>query len=381
MMKLLEAKDRSIREAALNTLLASVHVRTARALAPGLLAAVNSTGTKRRTIFDAKRNLTPFGELVRGEGGPASPDQAVNDAYDGIGLTYDFYLEEFNRNSLDGNGMRLDAVVHYGDRVNNAFFDGTRMLFGDGDGARFINLTKSPDVIAHELTHGVTRFTAGLDYHKQSGALNESVSDVFGSLVKQWAQNQDAQSADWLIGDGIFTPAISGDALRSLKAPGTAYNNPLFGEDPQPDHMSKFVPLPDTQAGDNGGVHINSGIPNHVFFLLAIAIGGKAWDIPGHIWYDTLVNRVGEFAQFEDFAKATYEGAGSLYGTAEQSAVRDAWSKVGIEIDFGASLRASKDSPKSRKGGARVDTESLAELHARLDRLAKRVDEIAKKLP
>ena len=125
----------------------------------------------------------------------------------------------------------------------------------------FTSFTQSLDVIGHELTHGVTEFTAGLEYHNQSGALNESISDVFGSLVKQWTLHQDANSADWLIGAEVFTPANAGDALRSLKAPGTAYDNPLFGKDPQPAHMGEFQNLPDTRAGDNGGVHVNSGHP------------------------------------------------------------------------------------------------------------------------
>ncbi len=122
-------------------------------------------------------------------------------------------------------------------------------------------------MIAHELTHGVTENTAGLEYHNQSGALNESMSDVFGSLVKQWALRQTAEQADWLIGAEIFTPGIEADALRSLKAPGTAYDNEEFGRDPQPDHMSSSCPLPDTEEGDWGGVHINSGIPNKAFYL------------------------------------------------------------------------------------------------------------------
>ena len=162
------------------------------------------------------------------------------------------------------------------------------MVFGDGDGVLFTDFTKSLDVIAHELTHGVTEFTAGLEYQNQSGALNESMSDVFGSLVKQWARKQTADQADWLIGAEIFTPEIDADALRSMKAPGKAYNNAAFGRDPQPDHMSKFVKLPDTDEGDKGGVHINSGIPNKAFYLTAIGIGGYAWEAPGHIWYAAL---------------------------------------------------------------------------------------------
>src|SRR5207302_4651253 len=141
--------------------------------------------------------------------------------------------------------------------------------------------------------------------HNQQGALNESISDVFGSLVKQRSLGQTAETADWLIGAEVFTPGIEADALRSLKAPGTAYNNNLFGKDPQPDHMNKFVHKPDTQMGDWGGVHTNSGIPNKAFFLTATGIGGSAWEAPGHIWYEAL-KASGEMTDFQEFADTTY---------------------------------------------------------------------------
>jgi Zn-dependent metalloprotease len=169
--------------------------------------------------------------------------------------------------------MRLDGYVHYGSLFNNAFWDGQRMVFGDGDSQIFTDFTGSLDVIGHELTHGVTEFSAGLVYENQPGALNESISDVFGSLVKQWKLGQTVDQADWLIGPEIFTPGVSGDALRSMKNPGQAYDDPRMGKDPQPDHMSRFKVLPNTRAGDNGGVHINSGIPNKAFYLFATKLG------------------------------------------------------------------------------------------------------------
>ena len=193
----------------------------------------------------------------------------------------------------------------------------------------FTDFTKSLDVIAHELTHGVTEFTAGLEYLNQSGALNESISDVFGSLVKQWAAQQTADKADWLIGAEVFTPDIDADALRSMKDPGKAYNNPILGRDPQPDHMSKYVNMSD----DNGGVHINSGIPNKAFYLTSVGIGGNAWEAPGHIWYAAL-QASNSTTDFQEFADTTYLKAGQLYGSqgAEQQAVLSAWKEVGIRI-------------------------------------------------
>ena len=137
------------------------------------------------------------------------------------------------------------------------------------------------------------------------------MSDVFGSLVKQWSLNQTAAEADWLIGAEVFTPGVEADALRSMKAPGKAYDNDTFGKDPQPDHMSKFVHLPDTDEGDNGGVHINSGIPNKAFYLTATDIGGFAWEAPGHIWYEALKASSAE-TDFQQFADTTFAKAGAL---------------------------------------------------------------------
>src|SRR5262245_20670643 len=241
LLKLLESKDRKLREVALNTLLASTQIRAKRDIL-SLLPNPASAGEKRRTIFDAKNAEPdpPQGVRVRGEGHPPVADATVNEAYDGLGTTYDFYKQVLSRNSIDGNGSRLDAVVHYGEGFNNAFWNGQMMVFGDGDQDLFTTFTKSIDVIAHELTHGVTENTAGLVYHKQPGALNESISDVFGSLVKQWVLKQDATNADWLIGEDVFTPGLEGDALRSMKAPGTAYDNSMLGKDPQPANMQNY---------------------------------------------------------------------------------------------------------------------------------------------
>src|SRR5262245_18957206 len=213
LLKLLESKDRKLREIALNTLLASTQIRAKRDIL-SLLPNATAAGEKRRTVFDAKNTEPdpPQGIRVRGEEDPPVGDPAVNEAFDGLGATYDFYKQVFSRNSIDGNGLRLAAIVHYGDGFNNAFWNGQVMVFGDGDQDLFTSFTKSLDVIAHELTHGVTENTAGLIYHKQPGALSESISDVFDSLVKQWSLKQDAASADWLIGEEVFTPGLKGDA-------------------------------------------------------------------------------------------------------------------------------------------------------------------------
>ncbi len=263
--KLLEHDDKDVRKAALKTLLATAHLRGERKVR-NAFATLGGAAAGRRTIFDCHNSDdTSSATLARSEDGAESSDDSVNRAFDGFGKTREFYKTVLDRNSIDGNGMRIDGYVHRGFQFNNAFWDGQQMNFGDGDSVIFTDFTRSLDVIAHELTHGVTQFTAGLEYHNQPGALNESISDVFGSLVKQWALKQTADQADWLIGVEVFTPRIAGDALRSMKAPGTAYDNHVLGKDPQPDNMSKFVHLPDDEGNDNGGVHINSGLPTRAF--------------------------------------------------------------------------------------------------------------------
>jgi Zn-dependent metalloprotease len=287
----------------------------------------------RRGIYDAGHNTTLPGTPVRGEGAKAVADTAVNEAYDGLGATWTLFWTAYTRNSLDGLGLGLDASVHYDQGYDNAFWDGTQMVFGDGDGRYFGGFTSCLDVVGHELTHGVTQFTAGLTYVGQSGALNESVSDVFGSLVKQMHLSQTAAQADWLIGAGLFTSRVHGVALRSMKAPGTAYHDPVLGKDPQPATMDGYQDLPHDAQHDNGGVHTNSGIPNHAFYLAATAIGGHAWERAGRIWYDTLTTKgIPKDIDFAGFAARTVTAAGKRYGVggAEAKAVHDAWVAVKV---------------------------------------------------
>ncbi|WP_309068862.1 M4 family metallopeptidase, partial [Microbacterium sp.] len=215
------------------------------------------------------------------------------------------------------------------DRYDNAFWDGARMVFGDGDGEIFRGFTGSLSIIGHELAHGVTERSANLVYQGQSGALNEHISDVFGALVEQHVQGHTAQEATWLIGDGIFTEKVQGQAIRSMRSPGTAYDDPVLGKDPQPAHMRDYVETDD----DNGGVHINSGIPNRAFVVLAEALGGHAWERAGRIWYKTLTDdRITTTATFAQFAAATSVVAAELFGddSGEARAVAEAWDAVGV---------------------------------------------------
>lgn len=302
-----------------------------RRLVTGLMSSMFSDSNKLyRTIFDAEKKEKLPGVLVRYEGGKYKGGRAISEAYDYSGSTYNFYKDVFHRNSIDTRGMRLDSTVHYGEKYNNAFWNGTQMVYGDGDGEIFQRFTKSLDIIGHELTHGVTQYEAALEYEGQAGALNESFSDVFGTMIKQHFLKQTVDKADWLIGQRIFTSKIDGNGLRSMKDPGTAYNDPTIGKDPQPGHMKNYVKT----SADNGGVHINSGIPNHAFYFAAMELGGYAWEKAGRIWYITLTEKLRERSDFNEAAKMTSDVAGTLYGkgSIEQKAVQKAWESVGIRI-------------------------------------------------
>ncbi|MBC8172177.1 MAG: M4 family metallopeptidase, partial [Anaerolineae bacterium] len=268
--------------------------------------------TPERLIYDVDhkgRQHLP-GKIIRREGQVVCGDDAADEAYEGLGHTFEFYRRIFQRNSIDDEGMALLATVHYNERHNNAFWDGRQMVFGDGDGYYFQRFTLSLDIIGHELAHGVVQHTAGLQYSLQAGALNESICDVMGSLLKQWLSKETVERADWLIGAGLFTNRVQGVALRSMQQPGTAFDDPILEKDPQVGHMNDFVRTEE----DNGGVHINSGIPNRAFYLAATAIGGYAWEKAGQIWYTTLCDkRLKNSYGFMRFARLTVDNAGRLF--------------------------------------------------------------------
>ncbi|RLQ92470.1 M4 family metallopeptidase [Planomicrobium sp. Y74] len=274
--------------------------------------------------YDAKNRTRTPGTLW------LDSDNVYNAAYDGAavdahayaGQTYDYFLDVHNRNSYDGNGAQLVSTVHYGRSYNNAFWSGSQMVYGDGDGSQFIPLSGALDVIAHELTHAVTDTTADLVYQNESGAINESMSDIFGTLVEYHFNN----NPDWQVGEDIYTPNIAGDALRSMEDP------TLSGD---PDHYSKRY----TGTGDYGGVHINSGISNKAAYLLAnggthygVSVNAIGNDKAGDIYYRTLTQYLTPNSNYSHFRAAAVQAATDLYGasSAEVASVKAAFSAVGV---------------------------------------------------
>lgn len=330
-------EDPAIRDGALVALAHCAAVRAVRAFAgqmPAMMVMPSPARRKYRLVYDARGKDALPGRLVRSEGDAKVRDTAVNEAYDHSGDTFDFFHAVFGRNSLDDAGMSLISSVHVGEAdgrdryqpMNNAFWDGSQMAYGDGDGKVFRGFTTSLDVVAHELTHGVQAFTSNLVYRGQSGALNEHFADVFGVLVRQWRRKEPAEEASWLVGREVLVPAETRRGIRDMEHPGTAYrDDPILGSDPQPDHMKRLY----TGPADSGGVHINSGIPNRAFVLAARSLGGHAWEVPAAIWYEAML-QLSRTSRFEDLARITVQIAGDRFGAAARKTVKAAWKKVGL---------------------------------------------------
>jgi len=288
-------------------------------------------------VFDAEQlPILPGTPLWKTGDKKLPTDKDAKNAITGVQKTWNFYQTLFNRNSLNNMGMVISQSIHYRENprkvFDNAMWDGEQMIYGDGDGVFTGSFTSDLDIIAHELTHGVIDFTAKLAYENQSGALNESFADVFGILVKQWNGKTQAKKADWLIGKNVLIG--SKYALRSMKAPGTAYkNHPELGTDPQPAVMSQFKVM--DKSKDNGGVHYNSGIPNFAFYVTANELGGFAWEKAGRIWYETLAQNglLKKNATFKDARNATIKKASEIYGvnSLEEKAVKLGWDTAEVK--------------------------------------------------
>jgi Zn-dependent metalloprotease len=292
-----------------------------RSILPTAVSAVAAVATPSVLVFDCGHGTTLPGTLIANPG--ASADLSAKRTFDETTALVNFYQVAFGRNSLDGAGMTLLSSIHFSVSYNNAFWNGSQMTYGDGDGNIFIDFTNSNDVIAHELSHGLTQFTAGLAYTNQAGGLNESMSDVFGSMFRQWRASQTVSTADWLIGKEIMGPGATARGFTCLRD----MANPAAGHclAPQPTHFSQY---------QNGmDPHDSSGIPNFAFYKAAKAIGGKSWETAGKIWFQALTG----FApnpnmKMKVFANRTRSLAGTLFPTdpAIKKAVDKAWKDVGL---------------------------------------------------
>jgi Zn-dependent metalloprotease len=330
--RLAQSANPAIRRRAMANLSLAASFRATRIAAqsfPSLMASRSPAGTLHRLIYDAQGGDQLPGVLLRSEGEAESGDPAANEAYDHSGKTYNYFREIFGRNSLDGNGMTLISSVHVGEPggepMNNAFWNGEQMAYGDGDGVLFQRFIRSLDVVSHELTHGVESFTSNLEYQGESGALNEHFADVFGVLVRQWVASEVSEQANWVIGADVLVPTPTRRGIRDMENPGTAYvNDPELGTDPQPAHMNDVY----RGSADRGGVHINSGIPNRAFVLAVKTLGRTGREVIGRVWYQTLLELTGT-SGFADCARVSISNARDESPEAEQ-AVRSAWAAVGV---------------------------------------------------
>lgn len=252
-------------------------------------------------------------------------DRAAVDAHYNSEKVYEYFLNEHGRNSLDDEGMEITSYVHYGNNYNNAFWNGRWMTYGDGDGEFFISLSAALDVTAHEMTHGIISHTANLVYRDQPGALNESFADVFGAIIDE---------KDWEIGEDIMAPAAIAEGnwrLRSLSDPNSVVvTNPqraAYGSGVYPAHMDEYYHMP--RNVDNGGVHVNSSIPNHAAYLIGQEIGREKL---GQIYYRALTVYLTPYSEFSDARQAIVQSAIDIYGegSAEEAAVHAGFDAVGI---------------------------------------------------
>ena len=283
----------------------------------------------RRVIHDAQNTEELPGVEARDDDDPATGDLAVDEAHASAGEVWDLFQTAFGWPSVDGGGSTVIATVRYGRNYDNAFWDGQQLVFGDGDGEIFERFTKPMDVMAHEFSHGVVQFTANLEYRDEPGALNESVADVFAAMTLQQSLGQTVDQGSWLIGERLFRPGINATALRSMREPGSAYDDPRIGRDPQVGSMADFV----VTEEDSGGVHINSGIPNRAFALFALALGGFSWERAGRVWFAALTSPgLPRDADFARFARATLDAASATFPddptVGEQ--LHSAWQAVGV---------------------------------------------------
>lgn len=266
-------------------------------------------------------------------------DTDTDNMFEYLEIIYTFFADVFDYESFDNHNATISAMTHYGRGYCNAFWNGTHLVFGAGD----LTASSSPlfmsfaqlDIATHEYGHAVIDHLSPLMYNRQSGALNESICDVFTVMLGHYQQQHKSHEGDWSIGRTLFTKSSGIKALRSLSAPGSAYNHPTIGRDKQISHMRDYIELPDNAENDNGGVHRYSGIPNHAFYHFATALGGYSWEIAGQVWFDTLRHaNLPPECDFLMFARETVLIAQDNYGDNTAGILLNAWDAVGLNPEI-----------------------------------------------
>ena len=318
-----------IRRAAKDTARISVEMRKLRTQAvklTGVARAVSMplhalTPAPAVTVYNCKQTQTLPGTPIPNPGNSADP--TAKRTFKETTRVAEFYKKVFNRNSIDNAGMTMMSSIHFGVKYNNAMWNGSQMMYGDGDAAIFIDFTNSNDVIGHELTHGVTQHTLQLAYSGDAGGLNESMSDCFGSMFRQWEANQTVNSADWLIGHDIMGPAALAKGYTCLRNMANPADKRCLA--PQPTKYSQLTPGMDP--------HYTSGPPNLAFCVACKTLGGKSWEKIGQIWYGAMTGfGPSPNLKMKVFADRTRKLAIQMYGgtPAVAAAVDKGWKQVGL---------------------------------------------------
>lgn len=284
------------------------------------------THQETRRLFDSKNEETFSTKPIAIDSQIHSTEKSKYYSLELANKVYDYFHNDHNMESWDNQNSPVDVHIHYGYKYDNAFWDGEKMVFGDGDGEIFKSFL-TQNVFTHEFTHAVTETNCGLIYESQSGALNESLSDIFAVCLDQKIKNQTPDKASWVIGEGVFTKRVKGKGLRTFKDE-LAYNDPVLGKDEQPKNMRNYQDLPITEDGDWGGVHVNSGIINHFFYQLCTISNLNSFNEPSQIIFQSY-RMIKPKTNFKEFATATIKTTKNVYPSLEKE-IREAWKKVGL---------------------------------------------------
>ncbi len=277
--------------------------------------------TPKVTVYDCRGTQTLPGAAVSSPG--KSADATAKRGFTETTSVAKFYKKVFGRNSIDDAGMTMMSSIHFGTRYNNAMWNGSQMIYGDGDGKLFVDFTKGNDVIGHELTHGVTQHTLQLGYSADAGGLNESLSDCFGSMFRQWEAAQTVDKADWLIGADIMGPTAKAKGYTCLRNMADPADRKALA--PQPTQYSQLTPGMDP--------HYTSGPPNLAFCTACKTLGGKSWERIGQVWYRVMTTSGAQpTLTMPAFAARCRQVAQQMYPTqpAVSAAVDAGWKQVGL---------------------------------------------------